>query len=444
MNLFLVFLSILLPEPSYAFWDIFGTECEKLSWTKEDARTQGGGWVWFPGKGIAADRETAIALAEGAAVSLLVQECQFPHKEVKSHERCVEEYADNYRAYVRVSLLEKQCDETKYAKDDKRTIIENKELMKNLRRYRDLTKQIDKTSENCQEKSAQTCYDFGKYEYFMGNPKQAIEFFNSGCQHGHAQACFNAAVVTWEQGDTVKAARYLELLCNQNDFQACHFLGNLNRKTNLDKSKKVYEKACEGNWGEACLALAEIQVDSSEKFFTKSCDLKANNGCHQASVYFYDKQEKEKSQQFALKACEQNEAKSCYNLAMIFENKEDKNNEQKKKYLSKACEQKLAPACLQLAKLVPEKEQGKLFVKSCDLGEGEACANAAVSLYDSKQLEKSLLYSKYACKLGILKSCHNAGFIEKQSGHTYEAKTFLSEACSKGQKESCQLLETIK
>lgn len=445
VNLMFVFaflLSSFFPLKSYAFWDIFGSECEKLSWTKEDSRTQGGGWVWFPGKGVAADRETAILLAEGAALSLLVQECQCPHKEIKSHERCVEEYAGNFRAYLRLSLLEKQCNETKYAKDEKKSLIENKELTKRLQRYHELTKQnVEKNVENCHEKGAQTCYDFGKYEYFMGNHKKAVANFNFGCQYGHAQSCFNAAMVTWELGDTDKATRYLELLCNQNDFQACYFLGNLSRKTNFEKSKKVYEKACDGNWGESCLALAEFEEDKSEKLLCKACDLKTQNGCHKASVHFYDKHEIAKAQEYAQKACDQETPKSCYNLAVIFENKD---NEAKKKNLSKACEQKLAPACLQLAKISQVKDQEKLFIKACDLGEGEACANAAVSLFDKKQMEKSLLYSKYACKLGVVKSCHNAGYIEKQNGNNYEAKLFLSGACAQGLKESCQLVEQIK
>ena len=119
----------------WAFSLTFEGQCEKQDWVKETARTQWGGWVFFPGKGVAQTEDEAWLRAEGTALEKLVGECQFPHKEVKIHERCVEKMGDDHIAYVRLSLLETLCKEARYSSDDLKKKIFNEALHQRYKNF---------------------------------------------------------------------------------------------------------------------------------------------------------------------------------------------------------------------------------------------------------------------------------------------------------------------
>ena len=124
---------MLLSSYSYA------EECAQYSWVHETSRTQGGSWIWFPGKGIAKNQKDAYLLAEGQALDRLIKECQFPHKEVRFIERCIEEVGSDVVAYVRASIKHDQCSETKYASSKRRFLIESTALVGTYRQYLKLT-----------------------------------------------------------------------------------------------------------------------------------------------------------------------------------------------------------------------------------------------------------------------------------------------------------------
>jgi hypothetical protein len=118
MNRFII-ISILIfligPWPDLAYGG--ASNCHELKWTKQDGRTQAGGWIWFPGKAIGRDLERVKLDAEVMALESLRDECQMIHKEVKFNERCVEIIDGGFIVYVRAAIEHKWCEHAK-AKND--------------------------------------------------------------------------------------------------------------------------------------------------------------------------------------------------------------------------------------------------------------------------------------------------------------------------------------
>jgi hypothetical protein len=125
-------------------FSIQAEECGRLGWTQKTTRTQGGGWIWFPGKGVGTNLKDAYLKAEGQALDRLIKECVFPHKETKFIERCDEVEGKNVVAYVRASLKQDQCNQTKYSNEKGRRIFEHKVLTRTWRQYKKFAKKEKK------------------------------------------------------------------------------------------------------------------------------------------------------------------------------------------------------------------------------------------------------------------------------------------------------------
>jgi TPR repeat protein len=443
-----VFLSLSLwTQPAYAlFGSLFSdSKCSKLEWTKEDARTQGGAWIWFPGKGIGSNLEEATLRAEGRALEMLSKECAFPHKEVKIHERCNEKEGDDHVVFLRLSLEHKQCAESKNANRKLKTKILNKGLARTLKRYRKLIGDKHDEKKNCVNETAEKCYEYGKHFYYTNEFDSALTLFKTGCQKNHVSSCFNAGVVALRLDKKKDAVSQFKLAKLKGDIQSLFFLGHIEYQDgNTQGALKYYEEACGKDVAKGCLAFATFlaaddEIIKAAKNYEKACALKDGKSCHRASVFFYDQGNMNKAKIMASKACGFDFDKGCYNSATMF--KKQKNPKAHENF-AKACRLGIGQACVE-AGAKKGKEGISLLKSGCEHGHAESCKQASIRLYDSNNSSESIMYSKYACKLGLAKSCHNSGFLEYKQGRLEQARRYLGEACSQGIKQSCHLLSKL-
>lgn len=437
-------LSIVWSQSAHAiFGSLFSdSKCSKLDWTKEDGRTQGGAWIWFPGKGIGSTLEEATLRAEGRAITMLNKECAFPHKEVKIHERCHEQEGDDHVVFLRLSLEHKQCAESKNANSKLKRKIVNKGLVRTLKRYRKLIGDKHDEKKNCQNETAEKCYEYGKHFYYTNEFESALTLFKTGCQKNHVSSCFNAGVVALRLSKKEDAISQFKLAKLKGDIQSLFFLGHIEYEAgNTKGALKYYEEACDLKVAKGCLAFAtflaaEDEIIKAAKNFELACSLKDGKSCHRASVFFWDQGNMVKAKNMAAAACELEFDKGCFNSGMML--KKESNPKAQEAY-AKACRLGIGKACVE-AGAVKGKEGIALLKSGCEHGHAESCKLASIRLYDMKKNSESIMYSKYACKLGLPKSCHNSGFLEYKQGRLEHARRYLGEACSQGVKQSCHLL----
>jgi TPR repeat protein len=438
LGVFLLFLTIYSPVT-------LANKCESQKWTREDGRTQAGGWIWFPGKGTGENLQISYMKSEGMAIDRLIKECGFPHKEVKFHERCDEKVGKFYQTYVRASLTHKQCHESKYAANAFKPKILNRKLLAIHKKYlAAITKDTAFEEKACTRNKPLKCHEMGKYEFQMGNQKKALLYFNKACQGGSLDSCFNAGITKRMQAKPKEALAFFKLTCqgkNGEDGEGCYFVGLLySEEGNTTKAKTFFELACKSNVSIACFSLGRVYQKENneylaEKFFKKSCSADYKEGCFEASKFFYDKGDKPKAKSYSNLGCQMDHDKSCYNLGSL----ENKNKIIRFDAFNKACGLGLGVGCLKAAK--HKKKNDSLFKRACELGEGKGCRELSARYYDRGKMSKSLEFSKLACKLGQMKSCHNAGLILIKKGEPKEAKDYLEQSCDDGIKQSCKLIK---
>ncbi len=100
-------------------------------WAKQESRTQGNGWIWYPSKATDSNLYKADLRAKGFALEQLTQECEVIPKDARFHERCVENNGGNYLVKVRVSVKNKSCALAKTGQ-----LAPHKKLTKILRSFR--------------------------------------------------------------------------------------------------------------------------------------------------------------------------------------------------------------------------------------------------------------------------------------------------------------------
>lgn len=428
-------------------------ECSSQEWTKEQSRTQGGGWNWYPGRGDGESLEEATLWAEGRALKLLVGECQFPHKEVKVHERCVEYKEGKVEVFLRMSLRDFECQASKYASELTRAKIENGELLSVLQRYENmLNSQKGIRKEVCHIKNAEGCHRLAKILYGQNERNKALELFEQACGYGNRDSCFNAASIYKNTGNLNKAKVYYKTSCDDEDGEGCFLLAQIIDQRN---AKKYFHKACSLGLHESCLKLARELFENhsldSDEFFSKSCPQESDekikfnkfagqliNTCHQVGLHYLDQKDLKKAEDYFNLACLNKNSKSCFNYALFLEKKSDPKSEA---YFDNSCKLGLGLGCFHLGELQKKKKSPKKmlqnFVRGCNLGHEQSCHQASVAYFDRKEHSESLKFSKFACKLGNMKACHNTGILEFKNGNKSESELFLKLACSGGIKQSC-------
>lgn len=417
---FFCLLIFALSAHSFSFFSKKVSKCQKLEWTKDDGRTQGGGWIWFPGKAMADSLDEAYLKAEGLAIGRYLQECVIPHKEVKIHERCDEMVGNYYRAYVRVSIRDKKCREAKYATSKLKPLIFNKRLMKTYKSYKRLTSKDEKIDDlECSLSNSKNCYQLGKYEFQMGNLKGALKKFDIGCRLSDINACFNAGLTAMELNFSyTKILKYFEMVCNKRDGQGCLFVAHVNSMNdNVKNAGKYIKKSCDLKFPKGCFGAGQFferrgNIRKALKYYKMACQMKYAESCHQVSVIYYGRGDKKSSGEFALTACNLGYRKACYNYGMMLKSS---NRLKCVQFLKKSCEMDLVAGCFELGKIFAKKKPVKAleyFSIGCDFGDSGSCKEASVMSYDMERFGQAINFAKLACKLNDKKSCHNVKFLE--------------------------------
>jgi TPR repeat protein len=382
-TIFILFL--LISSTSHAFFDsLKDSKCQNRQWTLQDGRTQGDGWIWFPGKSSGISLEEAYLKAEGMALERLNSECTMIHKEAKILERCDEIIDGVYKAYVRVSIKEKYCKQAKYGRNSKNII--NYPLTTTLKHYqKKYLGKKENTSSLCSYEQWDKCYELGKFEFNMGNYQQASKFFTTACKHLDTKSCFNAGVSSLMEGKKNRALSFFKMTCDQNDGQGCLLCGKILKEQGV--------------------------ISKARKYLKRSCSSGVALGCHNLSVVDYDQHKLKSARQFSARACELGEPKGCYNRAKL----DDKT---------------------QIAT--------EYLMKGCSLEHGPCCHELSVYYYDLKRPAKALEFALRACEQGEYnKSCHNSGHLLKNQGKKKKAIQILKKSCNQGFIPSCKLLESF-
>lgn len=164
------------------------------NWTQEDHRTQGGGWIWFPGKYLALTEIGADVMAKGMAVAYLMEECQLPHKEIRFNERHVEEVDGKYRVYVRAAIKDSQCREGKYGSAELREKVVNRSLLTLYRQYKLKVTELQIADKVCAIDPLY-CLGQARQEAHMENWYRAYIYAERSCRAGLEGGCKSAKSV---------------------------------------------------------------------------------------------------------------------------------------------------------------------------------------------------------------------------------------------------------
>lgn len=325
-------------------------KCNFEEWAKEDSRTQGGGFIWFPGKGIGNTIAEAYFFAEGLALSRLVQECQSIPLNTRIVERCDHRHDSIFNAYVRVNVTENDCKQMRIQGPKSKI---NEALKKILNKYEATLSAIQ-------------------------NRDSSKEFMKEFAYR-------------WNSGEEGQAMNILEKKCLSKDFNACHdFAYYENAKGNIDVAEAVYEKNCNNEQSTSCYNLAILKrqkrqdIQSAKKLFEKSCFLGLNEGCYLLSKEYENELNQEARKVFLERGCSKNHFKSCSDLASSY-------------LFDLSFNQSEAPA-----------------IKACKGNIAEGCETLAFIHLNRNELSLSQKFFKQACKNGEKTSCNFLKFLREQ------------------------------
>jgi hypothetical protein len=198
----------------------FAKECGSLDWVKEDSRTQGGGWIWFPGKATSNSKAKATLMAEGAALDYLAGECEAMHKAVKFHEKCVDSRRGSYTVHVRASITQDQCRQAKSKKD----IFISKQLTRKLAMYREINARHQIDTKTCKGPNSDLCFVMANDEWKKGNRGLAMAYAKKGCVFGHTMSCGFVGYLNYEIGNHNDAIFYAEKSCSKGYEEDCELI----------------------------------------------------------------------------------------------------------------------------------------------------------------------------------------------------------------------------
>lgn len=204
---------------------------ELPNWAKEDARTQGGGWVWFPGKFIHSDRTVATAMAIGASVEYLMSECGVPHKETKFIEKFArQDSKGNWQVVLRAAIKDKHCSQGKYADLKTKRALANPMLMDKYFAYRQFQESKKLDTNVCNRSNTLGCLEVADAEWQTKNYIKAAVYAKRACDFGDAYTCGFYGTVLWDMGQVGQARAYYGMACNAGEKKYCGFRGELNKQ----------------------------------------------------------------------------------------------------------------------------------------------------------------------------------------------------------------------
>ncbi len=235
--------------------------------------------------------------------------------------------------------------------------------------------------------------------------------YGKSCELGDGRACFVRAqyeVHGWggRKGTHEDTCRWLERACDAKNGEGCDSLahgykgGECSRGGQADLARAIplFQKACDLEFGDACLALGVMYLDG-------------------VGV----PKDQARARDFHTRACRFRAYKACLAVAT-----------------DKAVNKTFKTA----------EEIDALLIEPCKHGEGHACLQLSVHYVDGtagrKDLHKGLSNAREACRLGVVDGCDQALFVLRQldpkAGDTLEATLLIEDMCNLGRAEACPVV----
>ena len=217
-------------------------KCQSLDWVTDDERTQGGGWIWYLGKGLGSTQLEAVQSAEFGAIRNLIQECRFPHANTRFIERCSENWGDQVVTYVRASLKNQDCETTKKLGPADDSIVSQSLY----RQYLSTLYSRDQNEENCNSSKPEKCLRLGRRLFENNRITEALAALEIACNNRVEGACLLAGIAKSHTGDVNHAQVFFQRGCEGNDQDTCYLLSKA--KGDEEELKLM----CESGYPKAC------------------------------------------------------------------------------------------------------------------------------------------------------------------------------------------------
>lgn len=197
---------------------------ELPEWAEESSRTQGGGWVWFPGKGENESKSEAVIQAENAAVDYMIKECSVPHKDTKFHERFERKNGKVWEVYVRASVKDQDCQYARNTKDKSKVV--NYPL---LSQYLSRTDTVKIDSFICRRYDTVGCLEVADGAWRSGRIAKALAYAKRGCELGNSYTCGFYGYLLWETKNLEEARTYFTMACNEGQQMYCNDVATMDK-----------------------------------------------------------------------------------------------------------------------------------------------------------------------------------------------------------------------
>ena len=248
-------------------------------WARGDGRSQGGGIIWFIGKGMSKDYDSSFENAEGQAISRLVKECGFANKVAIFNERCVNEDKDEYYSYARLSIKADECQKSIELQENEKSSFVNKEFN---RLYLNYLKNVEKVDLECKITKPELCLSLAKQENINKNLPLAKKYAAISClnskEESKGDACFFAGVYSYDLGHIEDSSTYFLRSCESKENftagclkHASLSLKNKKLKNAIYSSKRVCTEERNSS-GCSLLGFALSELGQNKK--AKECFLK--------------------------------------------------------------------------------------------------------------------------------------------------------------------------
>lgn len=219
-----------------------------------------------------------------------------------------------------------------------------------------------------------------------------------------------------------KEALQLENCSKANIDQCIKTADGLYDQNKVGVAMGYYKQACELDIAHACRRVGLIYEAYDEEpelvmaMYQKSCSLGDMTGCSNIGVIYQYSHDYDKANEFFSQSCDANNQHGCYKLAEAYE--------------------------YGMGFTENHKKASKLFMKSCKLGEYDACDSAAnIFYYTFKDYKSSLQWYTEGCALGYGQNCYDAGYqYEEAEGvkqNMSKANEFYQESCDLNSAKGC-------
>jgi len=276
---------------------------------------------------------------------------------------------------------------------------------------------------------------------------QAVALYRRVCEWGHPAACVRAGhrlrngVDVTHEPDV--AAELFRAACDEGNAEACNMLGIMyagsegGLTADPVRSRRLYDRSCNGSWGWGCNNLAENLRDGkggdqdlagAATNFRTACEAGIAGSCNSLGNLYWEgkgvEQDRLRANVYYSKGCDGDAAWACYNVATSYRSGDGvlaKDPAQAVTLLRKACELGAARACNLAGVMYHDGETGAkdfllafgLFHKACDDGYDWGCRNTA-SMYRNgtgigRDEARADALDRRACDGGIADACEEIG-----------------------------------